>query len=163
MVSDTVTVGGDIPLRDRQYEIKVRPSLDGTALIGFAGDQHHGARILSSATESPAGYQTLGALVAEHLQYPSVDLAYGYTDENGAHLFRIAQGQAQQLTAFHIGNSEAFDHFQRVRHAQKRSKFSYREAPSRFLSPFISPRLRCFGFSSSAKNVMWAAGLSHTF
>jgi hypothetical protein len=117
MVSDTVIVGGDIPLRDRQYEIKVRPSLDGTALIGFAGDQHHGARILSSATESPAGYQTLGALVAEHLQYPSVDLAYGYTDENGAHLFRIAQGQAQQLTAFHIGNSEAFDHFQRVRHA----------------------------------------------
>src|SRR6266540_2743878 len=117
MVSDTAITGGDIPLRDREYEIKILPSLDGRALIGFAGDQHHGARILRSATESAAGHRTLSVLVAEHLQYPSVDVAYGYVDEHGAHLFRISQGEARQLPAFHIGNSEAFDHFQRIRHA----------------------------------------------
>lgn len=117
MVSDAAITGGDIPLRDREYEIKILPSLDGGALIGFAGDQHHGARILRSATESAAGHHTLNALIAEHLQYPSVDLAYGYVDEHGAHLFRISQGEARQLPAFHIGNSEAFDHFQRIRHA----------------------------------------------
>lgn len=119
MVSDAVVTGGDVPLRDREYEIKIVPSVDGKALIGFAGDQHHGARILRSASGSAAGQQMISALLAEHLQYPSVDLAYGYVDQGGTHLFRISQGEAQQLSTFHIGNSPAFDHFQRIRHATK--------------------------------------------
>jgi hypothetical protein len=117
MVSDAMITGGDIGLRDRQYEIKILPSLDGKALIGFAGDQYHGARIVRSAAEGPAGEQRIGYLLAEHRQCPSVDLAYGYADEHGTHLWRIAQGEARELPAFHIGSSEAFDHFQRIRHA----------------------------------------------
>jgi hypothetical protein len=117
MISDAAITGGDVPLRDREYEIKILPSLDGRALIGFVGDQHHGARMVRSVATSAAGQQAISALLAEHLQYPSVDLAYGYVDEHGAHLFRISQGEARQLPAFHIGNSEAFNHFQRIRHA----------------------------------------------
>jgi ATP-dependent protease HslVU (ClpYQ) peptidase subunit len=82
MVSDAAITGGNIPLRDREYEIKILPSLDGRALIGFAGDQHHGARVLRNAAESAAGQQLIDALLAEHLRYPSVDLAYGYVDHS---------------------------------------------------------------------------------
>jgi hypothetical protein len=117
MVSDAAITGGDIPLRDREYEIKILPSLDGKALIGFAGDQHHGTRILRAAAKSGAGQQTIGGLLAEHLQYPSVDIAYGYVDEQGPHLFRISEGAARELATFHVGNSGAFVHFQRIRHA----------------------------------------------
>ena len=115
MVSDTSITGGAIQLRERQNQIKVVPSSDGCALIGFAGDQHHGTRLMEWARLQPAGTLTVQGLLNGHLDYPSVDLAYGYRDEHGPHLVRISGGAAHHVPTLHIGSSEAFEKFQAIK------------------------------------------------
>jgi hypothetical protein len=44
MVADTAIIGGELDVRDREYQLKIIPSRDGRALVGFAGEPHHGAR-----------------------------------------------------------------------------------------------------------------------
>jgi hypothetical protein len=119
MVSDSAISGGEVPLRDREYEIKIVPSNDGKALVGFSGDHYHGTRIVEQAVQAPAGRDTLRSLVSENIQCPSVDLAYGFIDEVGPHLFRISKAEARDLKSFHIGDADAFGHFQRIRHARE--------------------------------------------
>src|SRR5215471_16124682 len=43
MVADSAITGGDLEYRQREFDLKVIPSLDGRALVGFAGDHHHDA------------------------------------------------------------------------------------------------------------------------
>jgi hypothetical protein len=116
MVSDSAISGVGAIVRDREYQLKIVPSLDGGALIGFAGDAHLGSTIMKEAAQLPAAGQTVDMLRQKQRNNPSVDLAYGYTDSAGPHLFRISQGEARELSTFHIGNTDAFEHFQRIRH-----------------------------------------------
>jgi hypothetical protein len=43
MVADTAITGGNVDLRDREHQLKVIPSRDGRALLGFAGEPVNGA------------------------------------------------------------------------------------------------------------------------
>jgi hypothetical protein len=119
MIADSAITGGELQPREREYGLKVAPSRDGRAIIGYAGDQHHGTRVLNSAASTSVGASTVSQLLDEHRRYPSVDFAYAFSDETGVHLFRISEGTADELTAFHLGQPDAFDHFQRIRHATK--------------------------------------------
>ena len=116
MVADTAITGGGLTSRQREYQIKIVPSRDGRALLGFAGDQHYGRQLMEDAASLPAGARAVEVLVCSHRQYPSVDFAYAYIDQAGPHLIRISEGAAQKLAAFHIGLPDAFEHFQRIRH-----------------------------------------------
>jgi hypothetical protein len=116
MVADTAITGGGLTSRQRAYQIKIVPSRDGRALLGFAGDQHYGRQLMEDAASLPAGARAVEVLACSHRQYPSVDFAYAYVDRVGPHLIRISKGAAQELPAFHIGLSDAFEHFQRIRH-----------------------------------------------
>jgi hypothetical protein len=115
MMADTSITGGTIQLRERENQIKIVPSTDGRALIGFAGDQHHGACLMEQARLQPAGTLTAQALLKGHLEYPSVDFAYGYRDEQGPHLVRISGGAARHVLTLHIGSSAAFEKFQAIK------------------------------------------------
>jgi hypothetical protein len=55
MVADTAITGGGFTSRQREYQIKIVPSRDGRALLGFAGDQHYGRQLTENAASLPAG------------------------------------------------------------------------------------------------------------
>ena len=116
MVSDTAITGSGITLRKRTHQIKVIPSRDGFALIGFAGDQHHGTRLIENAASQPSRSRAVEVLADGHRRYPSVDFAYGHIDEGGAHLFQISEGTVREVPALYLGLPAAFEHFQRIRH-----------------------------------------------
>jgi hypothetical protein len=104
--------------RQREYALKITPSLDERALIGFAGDHHHGTRLMHLAAAQPAGAEVATFLAESQREYPSVDFAYAHTDGIDCHLLRITAGQVQELQTFHLGSADAFDHLQRVRHPE---------------------------------------------
>src|SRR5262249_22746646 len=91
-------------------------SRDGRAVMGFAGEPHHGARFVEQAAAMPAGKDPISFLLSSHLQNSSVDFAYGYVDDSGLHLVRVSQGEAKEVPTLHIGLTDAFKHFQRIRH-----------------------------------------------
>ena len=117
MVSDTLIAGGDIPLRDRHYQIKCVPSNDTKALIGFAGDVHHGARLMEQAADMPSGENVVRMLVHAQREHASVDFLYAFLDQDLPRLFRISDGTAAEVPATYIGQQTAFEDFQRIRHA----------------------------------------------
>src|SRR5262245_34407978 len=96
MVADTAITGGELEVRQREYQLKIIPSRDDRALLGFAGEPHHGVRLLHEAAMMPAGKETLEFLLNSHVHNPSNDFAYGYFDDTGPHLFRISQGGAEE-------------------------------------------------------------------
>jgi hypothetical protein len=117
MAADSAITGGPIGERQREYALKIVPSLDGRALIGFAGDHHHGTRLMHRAAALASGAEAARFLVESQRDYPSVDFAYAYAEHTGCRLLRITDGQIEELQALHLGSTDAFDHFQRVRHA----------------------------------------------
>jgi hypothetical protein len=115
MIADAAVTGGDLSLRSREFELKVMCSRDGHALLGFAGDHHHGVRLLNSAAQLSAGPDVVTFLQEESDDHHGVELAYAYIDQAGPHLLQIAEGSARELPTLHLGVGEAFEHFQRVR------------------------------------------------
>jgi hypothetical protein len=118
MAADAAITGGPINERQREYALKVMPSIDGQALVGFAGDHHHGTRLMNLAAAQPAGPEVARFLVNSQREYPSVDFAYAYMDGENCHLLRITSQHVQELQTFHLGSDEAFGDFQRARHAE---------------------------------------------
>lgn len=117
MASDTAISGGSLDLREREEALKITPSDDGQALIGFAGDKHHGLRCLEAVAKIPASEAGAEWLLAEHKQVPSVDFAYGFRDASGGlRLARVSEGRIEWLTTLYIGQTEAFEHFQKIKH-----------------------------------------------
>jgi hypothetical protein len=116
MVADTAITGGSVEVRDREYLLKVIPSSDGRALLGFAGGAEHGSRFVEEAARMPAGNDAVGFLLKSHCENRSVDFAYGFVDDNGPHLFRVSKSEAVEVPTLHIGLDDAFEHFQRIRH-----------------------------------------------
>jgi hypothetical protein len=116
MVADTAITGGELGVRDRDHQLKIIPSRNGRAVVGFAGEPHHGAHFAEQAAAMPAGKETVGFLLNSHLQNSSIDFASGYVDDSGPHLVRVSQGEAKEVLTLHIGLTDAFEHFQRIRH-----------------------------------------------
>jgi hypothetical protein len=119
MAADSAITGGPLGERQREYVLKITPSLDGRALIGFAGDHHHGTRLMQRAAALPAGKEATRFLVESQRKFPSVDFAYAYAEDAGCRLLRIAGGQIDELQVLHLGSAAAFNDFQRVRHAKE--------------------------------------------
>ena len=119
MVADSSVVGGTLGVREREHQIKIVPSTDDRALIGFAGDEHHGVRLLELARLSPAGANTVDQLLTLHGEYPSVDFAYAYQDDVGPHLVRISGGSATVVATCHIGSTPSFERLQHIRHRKE--------------------------------------------
>lgn len=116
MVSDTAISGGNLEARQREYYPKIEPSDNGRALVGFAGDQHHGARLARNAARLATGTPAVQFLLEGHREHPSVDFVYAYTDELRPHLIRVRDNKAEELTTLHLGETDAFSHFQRIQH-----------------------------------------------
>jgi len=114
MVADTAITGGGADLRGRIYRIKIVPSHDGRALIGYAGDEC--GRLIEAAARMPAGAPAAEFLVESQHQHPSVDFAYTYIDESGPHLIRVHEGAADEVASLFLGLLDAFEHPQRIRH-----------------------------------------------
>jgi ATP-dependent protease HslVU (ClpYQ) peptidase subunit len=49
IVSDTLITGGDIPLRNREYQVKCLPAQDRHSLVAFSGDAHNGGELIEQA------------------------------------------------------------------------------------------------------------------
>jgi hypothetical protein len=116
MAADSAITGGNLGEREREYALKITPSLDGRGLVGFSGDHHHGARLMNDAAAIPAGNEALGFLLEAQRECPSVEFAYSYANVDGPRLFRVAKGRMDDLQTFHLGNTEAFEEFQCIRH-----------------------------------------------
>ncbi|MEQ1754688.1 MAG: hypothetical protein ABL973_11205 [Micropepsaceae bacterium] len=117
MVSDAVITGGTIELRDRVYELKIVPSLDGMGLAGFAGDTAIGSKLIFEASDYPSGAEAVEILRRGTVDYPSVDFGYAFRDDSGPHLIRISGGEVQEVATLHLGIDAAFSQFQRIRHS----------------------------------------------
>ena len=119
MVADTAITGGKFQLRQRIYQIKIVPSRDGRGLVGFAGDEHYGRKLVERAASLRSGTEVVEMLTEAHQEHRSVDFAYGYINEAGPQLIRIADGSAEEVPTFYLGVADAFEHFQRIRHDPK--------------------------------------------
>jgi hypothetical protein len=117
IMSDAAITGGTLDIRNREYQLKIVPSIDSRALIGLAGDQHHGQRLMYSASTMPSCSVAIAALREETRQYPSVDIAYAYMEGSAPHLLHISRGDVFEVGTINLGSPDAFERFQRIRHS----------------------------------------------
>jgi hypothetical protein len=117
IVSDTLITGGTIQLRDREYQIKCLPATDRRSLVAFSGDAHNGTKLIERAAVMPSNHHTISMLCQAQSENPNVDFIYMLLESGVARLFRISDGSAQEVAATHIGAKNAFEQFQRIRHA----------------------------------------------
>jgi hypothetical protein len=120
MVSDAA-ISGDpkIPLRLRCYLPKVEVSHDRAALVGFAGDNAHGAaRLTRQACAEAAGDLGLSILIRGSRDEANVEFAYAFLDPSGPWLFRVVHGAAEPRIVVNLGSKSALGTFQRIRHGE---------------------------------------------
>jgi hypothetical protein len=117
IVSDTLITGGTIQLRDQEYQIKCLPSQDRQALVAFSGDAHNGAKLIEQAAGMPSGQSVIDMLREAQTEDQKIDFLYMFLGENGPRLFKISEGRAHDVLATYIGEKDAFEEFQRIRHA----------------------------------------------
>jgi hypothetical protein len=116
MAVDAAITGVGTETRQREFALKVIASEDKRSLLGFAGDLHHGSRLVVAASASMEHDDRLRLLSQGQREVPSVNFAYAYIDGAGPHLMRVMDGEVRELPALNLGVSEAFTHFQRIRH-----------------------------------------------
>ena len=117
IISDTLITGGTIQLRDREYQVKCLPAQDRQSLVAFSGDAHNGARLIEQAAGMPSGQNTIRMLCQAQIENPNVDFLYMYLDAGTPCLFKISGASAHEVAAAYIGEKDAFEQFQRIRHA----------------------------------------------
>lgn len=117
MVSDAAVTGGTVEPRRREYLPKIEPSPAAVALVAFAGDVHHGSRLARLAAAERSNQDAIQMLIDGTQTYP-VEFAYGYFEGGTPKLARIADGNAEQVFALHLGISSAFETFQKIRHGE---------------------------------------------
>lgn len=119
MVADTAISSAVQELRDRKYWPKIAVIGD-SAVLGFSGDVALGIEAQNRATKLEPGNEVLAALLAAHRNSGgAVDFAYSHVSEGNAKLHRIAEGAVVEGRAFHLGNTAAFERFQRLRHSKQ--------------------------------------------
>jgi hypothetical protein len=151
MVADVALTGGNIGHRDRVYMPKVEAAHN-SSFLGFAGDYHHGQRIIRAASSLPQGEITLDFLTQSHRDVPSVDLAYGYWSSNGARLFRIARGLTEEVETLHLGDETAFAEFQALRLSNEPDHAP--NAIDLFMSGALDPDVMPDGLSTAILSMM---------
>jgi hypothetical protein len=119
IISDTLLTGGTIQLRDREYQIKCFPSHDGQALVSFSGDAHNGGKLIEQAAGMPSGQSVIDMLRQAQTEHQKIDFLYMFLSEGVPRLFKICRGAAHEVLATYIGEKDAFEEFQRIRHADK--------------------------------------------
>jgi hypothetical protein len=117
IVSDTLITGGDIPLRNREYQVKCLPAQDRHSLVAFSGDAHNGGELIEQAAAMPSGQTTISFLCGAQAKNPGIDFLYMFLDEGRARLFKMSNGNAQEVPAAYVGEKSAFEQFQYIRHA----------------------------------------------
>ena len=119
IVSDTLITGGTIQLRDREYQIKCLPSQDRQALVAFSGDAHNGDKLIERAAGMPSGYDVVRMLREAQAEHSNTDFLYMFLDKERPHLYKISEGCDNNVMATFIGEKNAFEEFQSIRHATK--------------------------------------------
>jgi hypothetical protein len=117
MVSDAAITGGKLGLRDREYTPKIFVGTHFAGLVGFAEGAEYGADAGLRAANMPNADDALAALVAESAS-ANVEFLFTHMVSSDARLWKIARGKAVKHQTAHIGNTEAFGAFQRIRHAR---------------------------------------------
>jgi hypothetical protein len=115
MVADTFVTGGPLNARAHEHHVKVLPSEDGNALIGFAGDQHHGVKAVETARKASSGQRIIDHLRSVAAEYP-VEFAYGYRTDARPRLIKVTSRETVEVNALFLGHVEAFEQFQAIRH-----------------------------------------------
>jgi hypothetical protein len=118
MVADSFISGGTLELRERVHRLKIVRAIDSKGLIGFAGDEHHGTRMLEEARLVESGPAVVELLLAAHRSTPSVEFAYAQRVAGKASLFKIAGGRAKSVPTLHLGNG--FRRLQAIRNRKER-------------------------------------------
>jgi hypothetical protein len=115
MVGDTTVTGGTIGLRDREFMPKILVGKTFPALIAFAGGAEHGSAIAERAAAAATAEEALTLLAGESAA-AEVQFAYAALDRGQVRLHKVENGHASECSTLHIGSTEAFAVFQRIRH-----------------------------------------------
>ncbi|CAA2138369.1 hypothetical protein [Hyphomicrobium sp. ghe19] len=117
MAADAAVSGVGTEERHREFALKVVPSSDSRALIGFAGDIHYGQSLTNAAAALSDDDQRIKFLVDGQSQAPNTSFAYAYKNTEGPHLLKIGDGEVQRVQTLYLGVKDAFEQFQSIRHA----------------------------------------------
>jgi hypothetical protein len=119
MVSDAAISDPKNPLRLHCDLPKVEVSHDRAALVGFAGNNAHGAaRLTRQACAEAAGDLGLRVLIRGSRDDANVEFAYAFLDPSGPRLFRVVHGAAEPRIVVNLGSKSALGTFQRIRHGE---------------------------------------------
>jgi hypothetical protein len=117
MVGDTAITGGKLGTRDREYMPKIRTGRSFPALIAFAGEPEYGDATVERAAMSLSPREALDILI-EASANDVVEFLYAASHQGLIQLYRVKTGRSSLCSTGHIGNTEAFRDFQRIRHGQ---------------------------------------------
>jgi len=117
MVGDTALTEGKIGQRDREYLPKIEVGRVFPALVGFAGGAEYGAKQAREAAMVGSSTEALKLLAASSTD-AEVQFAYGVIEEKTPRLYRIEGGEVVECSVLHLGSTEAFSIFQRIRHGE---------------------------------------------
>ena len=115
MVGDTAITGGTGETRDREFMPKILVGKTFPALVAFAGSAEFGGASAEWAAAAATPDAALGLLAAESVG-AGVQFAYAAVDAGRLRLHKVEDGRMSECSTLHIGNTEAFAAFQRVRH-----------------------------------------------
>jgi hypothetical protein len=114
MVGDTAVSGGALELRQREFTPKIELSAAYPGLVGFAGAAEYGGEVARRAAAAKCRLTAI-AMLQEASADGVVDFLHASFNGKEPVLLRIADGGTEQRSACHIGVTDAFETFQRIR------------------------------------------------
>jgi hypothetical protein len=72
--------------------------------------------LIEQAAIMPSGRNAIRMLREAQTEYPKIDFLYMFMDVNTPRLFKISGGAAHELAATYVGEKDAFEQFQQIRH-----------------------------------------------
>lgn len=118
MVADTAISSPLRGMRERRFMLKVEPG-QGMSLLGYADNADRGALTVRQAASLPPGRDVLKMLLDVHTTHRDVEFAYAFVEDGTAVLYKIADGVARSVPALYLGDADAYEAFQAIRHAEK--------------------------------------------
>jgi hypothetical protein len=115
MVADTAISNPLTPVQTRLNRPKIIPARN-KSLIGYAGDADVGELAIFQASILDPGRPVIDALAAVQKTHGSVEFAYAYMVDGHSTLVKIADGQIHHENALFLGDHQAFQDFQTLRH-----------------------------------------------
>jgi hypothetical protein len=115
MVADTAISNPLASVQTRLNRPKMIPARN-KSLIGYAGDADVGELAIFQVSMLEPGQAVTDALAAVQKTHRSVEFAYAYMVDGHPALVKIADGKVHHVNALFLGDHEAFQHFQALRH-----------------------------------------------